>query len=223
MKKKTAAIIIASAILLIAVVGGTLAWLTAATDPVTNTFTAGDVGIKLEETKTDFKMIPGYDIAKDPKVTVTKGSEKCYVFVKIKVENNVAHGEGEGAVPFISNPYNVTTTGESCWTELTGITLGEGEKVYYREVEANADADQEFYVYAGKGEGDFKNGYVTVSGDVTKADMEKVTSNPPKITFTAYACQYNKNNTEHFEPAEAWNNAQPTTPTPGQHSGGDTP
>ena len=31
----------------------------------------------------------------------------------------------------------------------------------------------------------------------------------PTLTVTAYASQQYKNNTEHFTPAEAWENVQP--------------
>ena len=57
------------------VAGGTVAWLVAKTDPVVNTFTYGDINITLAETTgPDYKIIPGKDIEKDPKVTVTAGS-----------------------------------------------------------------------------------------------------------------------------------------------------
>lgn len=56
-------------------VGGTIAWLTAQTDPVVNTFTYGDINIDLKETTgNDYKIIPGVDIEKDPKVTVKANS-----------------------------------------------------------------------------------------------------------------------------------------------------
>ena len=47
----------------VASVGGTLAWLKASTDPVTNTFTVGDINIDLTETTgNNYKIIPGVDI-----------------------------------------------------------------------------------------------------------------------------------------------------------------
>jgi predicted ribosomally synthesized peptide with SipW-like signal peptide len=65
MKKKIIAIAAAVAILAVAIVGGTLAWLTS-TDTVTNTFTVGNVSLKLEEDKvgTDGKIITGANAAK---------------------------------------------------------------------------------------------------------------------------------------------------------------
>lgn len=39
-------------------IGGTLAWLTDTTEPVTNTFTYGDINITLAETTEVYKMVP---------------------------------------------------------------------------------------------------------------------------------------------------------------------
>lgn len=70
--------------------GGTLAWLFTATDPVVNTFTAGDIDISLAEpswrpdfTNSDgivtYKTMPGDVIPKDPTVTIGANSANCYV------------------------------------------------------------------------------------------------------------------------------------------------
>ena len=45
--------IAALALFLFAIIGGTVAWLIADTDPVVNTFTYGDINITLEETDTN--------------------------------------------------------------------------------------------------------------------------------------------------------------------------
>lgn len=74
MKKRTMALLAAMLLIVGVVIGSTLAWLTAKTETVTNTFTTSDINIELKETKgtkTDnthysFKMIPGYTIEKDP-------------------------------------------------------------------------------------------------------------------------------------------------------------
>ena len=72
-------------------IGGTLAWLTDTTEPVTNTFTYGDINITLAETTEVYKMVPGNSISKDPSVTVESGSEACWLFVK--VENGLGNAE----------------------------------------------------------------------------------------------------------------------------------
>ena len=80
-------------------VGGTIAWLTAQTDPVVNTFTYGDINIELTETKPknqQAKIIPGVDIEKDPKVTVKANSEACWLFVKVEEENWPTFTESDG-------------------------------------------------------------------------------------------------------------------------------
>lgn len=181
MKKKSLALVLALAMIVVCVVGGTLAWLTATTPEVKNTFTTSDVDITLTETTgTSYKMIPGYTIAKDPKVTVEAGSEKCYLFVKV--------AESDNFDSFMT--YDMATG----WTQGDGTDIP--SNVYYREVETST-ADQEFAV--------LKDNQVTVSGDVTKTMLNDLTENTyPTLTFTAYACQYNNSNNTHFDAAAAW-------------------
>lgn len=176
-------------------VGGTIAWLTAQTDPVVNTFTYGDINITLTETKPDnqqAKIIPGVDIEKDPKVTVKANSEACWLFVKV-----------EESGTFVAN--KVTYSIATGWTKGDGTNIP--ANVYYREVGA-ATADTSFYVLQGSTE--YPNGVVTVSENLTKEEIKDITTQPT-LTFTAYASQYMKNNTERFTAADAWTNVQPTT------------
>ena len=49
MKKKGLAMVLALVLLAVCAVSGTLAWLTAKSDVVTNTFTTSDIKVKLEE------------------------------------------------------------------------------------------------------------------------------------------------------------------------------
>ena len=201
MKKKTFVLLLALVLIAGAAVGGTLAWLTDTTDAVQNTFTTSDIKIELAESENlDLKMVPGCTIAKDPKVTVKAGSEKCYLFVKIEELNKFRD--------FMTYDMAVESNGTAIWTELTGVNGVNG--VYYRVVDAST-ADQVFYVL--KGDTTYPNGLVTVKGEVTKAMMNGLTeSTYPTLTFTAYASQYMKNNTAPFTAAEAWANAQPTPP-----------
>ena len=94
MGRKALVVLSLMLVLVLAAVGGTVAWLTDSTDAVTNTFTVGDINITLTETwntasvedgekdSWTAKMIPGNQYLKDPKVTVQAGSEACYLFVK---------------------------------------------------------------------------------------------------------------------------------------------
>ena len=146
------------------IIGGSVAWLTAKTDPLVNTFTVGDINITLEETAADFKMVPGNTIFKDPKVTVESGSEACWLFVKIEKSTNYG--------TYLENP----TLAEG-WEALTGV-----DGVYYRKVDAaTAATGTEFAV--------LKDNKVKVKDTVTKSDMETARTGAPTLTFTAYAVQ----------------------------------
>ena len=167
--KKTIAVVVAISMIFGCVVGGTIAWLTANSNTVTNTFTTSDVTISLAETTgADYKMVPGATIAKDPKVTVQKGSEDCYLFVKIEETNRIANAS------YNYFDYSVA----SGWTALDGVT-----GVYYRTVDnlTNAASDAEYPVLA--------DNQVTISQNVTKTDMAAAKDNAPKLKFTAYAVQ----------------------------------
>ena len=75
-------------------IGGTLAYLTS-NDEVVNTFTVGNVAIKLDEAEANadgslvagaarvkansYKLLPGHTYNKDPMVTVLSGSETSYI------------------------------------------------------------------------------------------------------------------------------------------------
>lgn len=182
MKKKSLALLLAIALVVVGAVAGTVAWLTDQTPSVTNTFTTSDINIELKETKNNFQMIPGWNIEKDPKVTVKAGSEACYLFVKLEKSTN----------------FDTFMTYEMAdgWEALP-----EAPGVYYREVAA-ATADTTFEV--------LKGNQVTVKDEVTKAQMNDLTADTyPTLTVTAYASQLYKNNTQTFTAAEAWANIAP--------------
>ena len=163
-------------------VGGTIAWLTATTDPVVNTFTYGKINIELTETTgAEYKIIPGVNISKDPKVTVKADSEACWLFVKVAEE---------GA--FVTD--KVTYSIKDGWKVLDATNH---PGVYYRKVDA-VTADTDFYVLAG--DATYPNGVVTVSEELTKAEVNSVAATQPTLTFTAYAVQKDGINTA----AEAW-------------------
>ena len=161
MKKKLTTVL--AIVLVVALsVAGTYAYLTAKTAQVVNTFTVGNVNIDLTEKTTDYKMVPGTTINKDPKVTVKADSEDCWLFVKVVKSDNFDS--------FLT--YDMADG----WTKLE-------DGVFYRQVDASA-ADQDFAVLA--------NNTVTVKPDVTKDMMDAIdngTAAKPTLTFTAYACQ----------------------------------
>ena len=163
-------------------VGGTVAWLTAQTEPVVNTFTYGNINITLSETTgEDYKIIPGVDIEKDPKVTVKANSEACWLFVEVKKEGT-----------FVTD--KVTYSIADDWTPGNGTDIP--ENVYYRKVDA-VTMDKDFAV--------LKDNKIYVSEELKKEDIKYIKIQS-KLTFTAYASQLHKNATETFSASEAWKN-----------------
>lgn len=179
-------------------IGGTVAWLTDKTTAVTNTFTYGDINIELTETKPanqQAKIIPGVNIEKDPKVTVEANSEACWLFVKIKEENWPTLTETDRTIKKVS--YDIATD----WKPLEGQA-----GVYYREVDATtANAGVSYYIL--KGDMTYPNGVVTVSENLTKNEVNSITTQP-KLTFTAYAVQKDG----IADAAAAWAKVPTTTP-----------
>ena len=140
--KKILALALVAVMLVCTTVAATVAYLTANTGYVNNTFTVGSVAIELDEalvdiygekylkvennaevetTKgsedrvkgNDYKLIPGHTYIKDPTVYVNGGSEPCYVFVKVAVSSNVNGVLDNFAI-------------NSDWIELASV-----ENVYY--------------------------------------------------------------------------------------------
>lgn len=176
---KTVAILLALVLAIGCAVGGTLAWLISKTDSVVNTFTYGDINIDLAETTgTDYKITPGVNISKDPKVTVKANSEACWLFVKVEEGNWPDLKETDGTTRKVN--YAI----EDGWTALDSQT-----GVYYRKVDATtAKAGGSYCIL--KGDTTYANGVVTVSENLTKAEVNSIaTATRPKLTFTAYAVQ----------------------------------
>lgn len=181
MKKRTLMVLVALVLVFGIAVGGTLALLTSKSAEVTNTFTVGDINIKLDESKlkedgtldtsnrvqqNTYKTVPGKTYPKDPTVTVLNGSEACYLFVKVTETNNTITGL-DGKV--------VSYTVDSSWTQYPGTT-----DVWYRTVPA-ATADTPFQVLT--------NDQVTVNSKLTKAMVQTFNENKPAINFIAVAVQ----------------------------------
>ena len=175
---KLVLMLLAVIFVLCGIIGGTVAWLIADTDPVVNTFIYGDINITLEETDADgdgnpdaneYPMVPGNAIEKDPKVTVLANSENAWLFVKLEKSANFDD--------FMT--YEIADG----WTALDGVT-----GVYYRTVD-KATSDAEFIV--------LKDNTVNVKGEVTKEMLNALdangASNYPTLTVTAYAVQRDSN------------------------------
>lgn len=188
-KNKKLIAIISCMILLIGAVGATIAWLTDETDEVVNTFTTSDINITLtENTGENYKMVPGYDISKDPMTKVVAGSEECFLFVKLEKSSNFDN--------------YLTYAIADGWTQLIADKDGNliTDLIYYRTVKT-ADMGSEYSILNGN--------KVTVKDTVTKEMMEalnEVGATKPTLSFKAYASQLHKNNDSDFTPAEAWAN-----------------
>lgn len=196
--KKSVAIVLALVLLLVCAVGGTLAWLTASSGTVTNTFTVGDVDISLDETDTDDsnedgsttdrdtenhydKILPGGTYAKDPIVHIAENSEDCYVFVTVAngladyepdADDTAAEGEAETiAEQMIANG----------WTKLKDE---DGAEVWYYGANGTltvAHANEDLTVFTS----------FTIDGDKVGTEAEINAVNTAKIIVNAYAIQAN--------------------------------
>lgn len=169
-------------------VAGTLAWLTAKTDPVVNTFTIGDINIELWEPKYDqatnkldrntkvksntYKIVPGSVLLKDPYIEMKAGSEPCWLFIKMEKKNFI-NGISYGDI------YDK-------WTALPGET-----DVFYREY--TPEKSPEYFDTNGVTTQNsipfFAVPEITISGEITKEDLQAI-DGTVELNFTAYAIQY---------------------------------
>ena len=173
-KKKVFMTVLCAAVLVVASVLGTMAFLTSK-DKVNNTFTVGNVAITLDEAKvTDagnpvegadrvkaniYKLIPGHEYTKDPTVHVTANSEDSWVF--IKVEDGLAAIEDDTTVAD-----QITGNG---WTALDGVA-----GVYYKEYSSSTAATdlEVFKTFKIKGDADVAQ-YANAKIDVTAYAIQK--------------------------------------------------
>ncbi len=225
MNKKILVTVVAAALLLCVAVGGTIAYLTATTSQVVNTFSPSSIGLDLTETDTDgegtanttkantYQMVPGKTIAKDPVVTVKKDSEPAYVFVKL-VKSSTTITLDDNTTKEIKFDDYLTYTMNTGWTQLTQDADGKAitDLVYYYTAPvATPTAEDGTKIQV------LLNNEVKVKNTVTSEMMGYLSTaqNYPTLTITAYAVQYYKNNTAgtganqdnngtYFTPAEAW-------------------
>ncbi len=177
---KSMVMILALVLVIGCAIGGTLAWLTAETAAVENTFTVGNINIELKEhkdgdksaeevTSNGYAIVPGDTLNKDPFVRVKATSEACYLFIYIDETNNTVTGLDGKVIQ-----YTVNTTN---WTAVEGHA-----GYYYKVLDAQTTTDTLYYILA--------NDQVTVNSNLTKAMIDStVATNAPKLTFYAAAVQ----------------------------------
>lgn len=234
---RTLALALAMILLVGSVIGGTIAWLIADTNPVVNTFTYGDINLELEETKTDedgkpvdedndgvsdtttegnkYKMLPGETYLKDPVVTVLKGNEACWLFVELNEQGGVTVTNEDGSTTTYEFDDYLTYTIADGWTQLYedgsfGVEGKEVTGVYYRFV-GESDEDVEVEV--------LKDNEIKVLETVTKDQLNALDNNGqdaetatyPSLSVTGYAVQYSGFEAEVSEGAEEATDEQVNT------------
>ena len=196
MKKKLMTVL--ALVLVIAMsVAGTYAYLTS-TDTVKNTFTVGNVQIKLDEAKANpdgslvegaarvdansYKLLPGHEYNKDPMVTVLKGSESSYVkmtvtFSKAAELDAIFAPNGGANMISIFNGYDSANWIYKGNTEDTANNTRTYE-FWYKAPVAAPDADVAL---------DALFDSITVPGTITNAQLATIEG--MTITVNAYAIQ----------------------------------
>ena len=197
--KKTRKILLmaACAVLLVCIsVGATVAYLTS-TDSVTNTFTVGNIQIKLDEAKANpdgslvpnvdrvkansYKLLPGHTYNKDPMVTVLSGSESAYIKMTVTFSNASALD-----AIFAPDGANLTTIfngyDSSNWTYKGNTKDSEKNtrtyEFWYKEAVGAPTADVEL---------DALFDSITVPGSITNEQLKTIEG--MTITVNAYAIQ----------------------------------
>ena len=162
MNKRILVILLSILMLFTFGIGMTYAMLVSKSPSLVNSFVVGNIELTLtESTGSNYKLVPGTVITKDPKITVKSGSEACWLFFKL---------ESDDALEEL-----VTYSISSGWTALAGE-----EGVYYRPVAASG-ADREYSLLS--------DNRVTVKTTATEDKLMSFYG-VPKMIFYAYAIQY---------------------------------
>ena len=171
--KKSRKIVLGAVVMILVIamsVAGTIAYLTSKTETVKNTFTIGNVTIKLDEHKikdeyaeelledivlsNEYKLLPGHTYLKDPTVHVHAESEDCWLFVK--VTNGIAAIEVAAA----DGDTIVEQMAALGWTLVEGTT-----DVYaYKETVSGGADVKVFDSFTIAGDADI-SGYATENND----------------------------------------------------------
>lgn len=174
--KKALAVLLSLMLVIGCVVGGTLAWLKAVTNPVTNTFIPANIEISLTETNnTDTdndgnvdawtaQLVPGKTYSKDPVVGVADGTDvDCYLFVQVEKTGN----------PDTCLTYTSLLNEDAGWKQVPEVS-----DVWYRVVKVS-DTTKSWHLIG--------DDQVTVKQELTKENMPQ---GDVQLSYTAYAVQY---------------------------------
>lgn len=154
-------LVLSAILLVVASVLGTMAFLASST-AVSNTFTYGEVGIEMFESRTDengtdldeddrtsegnsYKLIPNKTYVKDPAITVKAGSVPSYLFVKVKngIETIEAKNGNTMADQMVANGWQAVKKNDS--GEVLYLYVGkdaQGKTKAVKEIQTGAVAAQ---------------------------------------------------------------------------------
>ena len=197
MKKKILVACLCVALAVLTIAGTTLAYLTSQ-DKVVNTFTVGNVQIKLDEAKANadgtlvanadrvkansYKLIPGHTYNKDPMVTVLSGSESSYIkmtvtFSKAAELDAIFAPNGGANLTSIFEGYDSNNwIAKGNTKDITANTRT--YEFWYKETVAATDADVAL---------DALFDSITVPGTITNTQLGTIEN--MTITVNAYAIQ----------------------------------
>lgn len=195
-RNKALLLTLCAVLLVAASVLGTMAYLTSK-DQVVNTFTVGNVQIKLDEAKANadgtlvegaarvkansYKLLPGHTYSKDPMVTVLSGSERSYIKMTVTfskaAELDAIFDPNGASLTRIFNGYDSAN-----WL-YQGNTKDDANNTrtyefWYKETVAAPDADVAL---------DALFDSITVPSDITNAQLATIEG--MTITVNAYAIQ----------------------------------
>lgn len=194
--KKTLLMMVCAVMLVLVSVMGTMAYLTS-TDTVTNTFTVGNVQIKLDEAAANadgsliadaarvkansYKLLPGHTYNKDPMVTVLNGSEASYI--KMTVTFSKANELDAIFAPTGADLTSIFKGYDSANWIAKGNTKDAAANTrtyefWYKETVGAPTADVAL---------DALFDSITIPGEITQAQLETIKD--MTITVTAYAIQ----------------------------------
>ena len=196
MKKKILVACLCVALAVLTIAGTTLAYLTSQ-ETVTNTFTVGNVQIKLDEAKANadgtlvpnadrvkensYKLIPGHTYNKDPMVTVLSGSESSYIKMTVTftkaAELDAIFAPTGADLTSIFNGYDSTNWTYKGNTEDTANNTRTYE-FWYKEAVAAPTADVAL---------DALFNQIKAPDSLTNSDLNNLKD--LKITVNAYAIQ----------------------------------
>lgn len=180
----------------VASIGGTIAWLTASTAEVKNTFTVGDIDVTLIEHKYEngklteettanqsYPLIPGNTYKKDPTVTIDNDVD-AYLFVEFDPGTSLTYLN-----------YTSTLSTENGWTQGDGTYIP--NNVWYRIV--SASANEKSWLLISNSAISVKEEIVDVDTTNSSDDDVLMPTAVPTMTYKAYAVQKDNLTTN-----EAW-------------------